>query len=93
MFTRTLTAYKATAYTAKTDFKTKKAEFVELGTVEFLGTSPSKTDIRKAFAENGISVPKGTEFDLVEIEKATYGCTMEEFLEIAQKIEVIDNEQ
>lgn len=93
MFTRTLTTYKATAYTSKVDFKTKTAQIVELGTVEFLGTSPSKTDIRKAFAENGVTVPKGTEFDLVEVEKTTYGCTMEEFLEIAQKIEVVSEEK
>ena len=91
MITRTISTYKATAYTSKVDFKTKTAQIEELGTVEFLGTSPSKTDIRKAFAESGHAVPKGTDFDVVEVEKATYACSLDDFLECAQKVEVVSD--
>lgn len=92
MFTRTLTTYKATAYKTVTDLATKTATVQEIGEVQFVGTTPTKTDARRAFQEEGIALPKGTEIEIVELKKELWGCTIEEFLEVATLIGKGDGE-
>lgn len=87
MFTRTLTTFKATAIEVKKDVSTMTATMQPIASVTFVGTSPTKTDARKAFQEQGYTIPKGTDITIEEVKKVVYGCTLEEFLEIATPIE------
>lgn len=86
MFTRTITTYKATAVNLKmVDFK----PVVDvIGEIEFIGTSPTKADVRKAFAVQGINVPRGTEIQIQEVDSQTYACTLEQFMSVAKPVDV-----
>ena len=85
MFTRTITTYKATAYTIK--WVDGKPEAAELGSAEFVAASASKTDARKALKAAGVNCPRGTEVIIDEVEQVVYGMSVEEFMQHAQPIE------
>ena len=87
LFTRTITTYEATAYNTVLDTETMQASVEKIATVHFKGTSPSKTDARKAFQEQGYTIPRGTEIVMKVVKDEKYACTLEEFLEVAQKID------
>lgn len=92
MLTRTLTKFRATAYEVKANLDEGTATVEKLHEVTFMGTSASKTDARKAFSEQGYTIARGTEIKIEEVEKTLYGCTVEEFLEIAQPIEQVEEQ-
>lgn len=86
MITRTINTYKATAIELK--FVSGKAVSNIIGEIQFVGTTPTKADIRKAFAAKGIKVPRGTEIQLEELSTQVYACTLEQFMSVAKPIDV-----
>lgn len=84
MITRTLTTYEAVAI--KLEYKQGQAVATEIARVQYEGTSASKAAARKAFAANGIAIPRGCEFEINEKIKRTYGVSVEEFMAHAQLI-------
>lgn len=90
LFTRTLNTFEATAVKSNIDPETMTATVDPIATVHYVATSPSKTEARKAFAEHGYTIPKGTDIIQKAVKEVRYGCTIEEFLEIAQPIEDTD---
>lgn len=86
LFTRTITTFEATAYNTVLDTETMQASVEKIATVHFQGTTATKTEARKAFQEQGYTVPKGTEIVIKPVKEIKYACTLEDFLEIAQPI-------
>ena len=86
LFTRTITTFEATAYNTVLDTETMQASVEKIATVHFQGTTSTKTEARKAFQEQGYTVPKGTEIVIKPVKEIKYACTLEDFLEIAQPI-------
>lgn len=86
MFTRTISTYKATAVNLKLVDGKPVADV--MGEIEFVGTSPTKADVRKAFAVQGINVPRGTEIQVEEVDSQTYACTLEQFMSVAKPVDV-----
>lgn len=87
MITRTVSVYKATAYTVETDMATKTAKFNEIGSVEFKGMSAPKAAIRKAFKDVGIEVPRGTEFEVEVVGEEKWGMDLDTFMANAHRID------
>lgn len=87
MITRTISVYKATAYAVETDVATKSAKFVEVGTVTFKGMSAPKGAIRKAFADAGNPVPKGTVFEVEVVGEEKWGMDLDTFMANAHRID------
>lgn len=86
MIKRTLTTYKVKAI--QLDYKDGQAVADVIGEIEMVGNSISATEARKAFATNGIDVPRGCKIEFTELESILYGCTTEQFLSVAKPIEV-----
>ena len=90
MLTRTLTKFRATAYDVKADLDAGTAEIQKIADVTFMGTSATSTDARRAFTDQGYTIARGTKIKIEELEKTVYGCSIEDFLEIASPIEQND---
>ena len=91
MFTRTITTFKATAYTIEWVDNTPKAK--KLGEAVFVGSNATKTDARAALKAAGIACPRGTEVRIETVEEVVYGMSVEEFMQHAKPIERAANEQ
>lgn len=87
MITRTVSIYKATAYKADFDVNTMSADVTELGSVEFRGMSAPQGVIRKAFADVGHPVPKGTKFRVEAIGEERWGMDLDTFMANAHRID------
>lgn len=85
MFTRTVSTYKVTAYKLSMEDGVPTSE--PLGTAEYVGTSVSKTQARKALSYAGYIIPKGAHIEVEKVNEAVYGCTVEEFLSVAHLVE------
>lgn len=85
MFTRTITTYKATAYTIK--WVDGKPEADKLGEAEFVATNASKTEARAALKAAGVHCPRGTEVRIDELESVVYGMSVDEFMQHAYPVE------
>lgn len=90
LFTRTITTFEATAVDVVLDPNTLETRAEPIATVHYDATAASKTEARKAFAEQGYTIPKGTEIVQKPVKETRYACSLEDFLEIAQPIEVKD---
>lgn len=87
MITRTVSIYKATAYKADFDVNTMSADVTELGSVEFRGMSAPNGVIRKAFADAGNPVPKGTKFKVEVIGDEKWGMDLDTFMANAHRVD------
>lgn len=85
MFTRTLTTYEANAFTI--DVQDGEAITKSLGHCSYIGTHASIAEARKALKAAGIEIPRGAKIIVKELESATYGCSVEEFMTVAKVIE------
>lgn len=85
MFTRTITTYKATAYTIK--WVDGKPEADELGSAEFVSSNANRTEARAALKAAGVACKRGTEIRIDELESVVYGMSVEEFMQHAKPIE------
>lgn len=85
MFTRTLTTYEANAFTI--DVENGEAVTKSLGHCSYIGTHASQAEARKALKAAGVEVPRGAKVIVKELESATYGCTVEDFMSVAKVIE------
>ena len=85
MFTRTITTFKASAYTIEWEGETPKAKL--LGSAEFVGSNASKTDARAALKAAGVECKRGTEVRIEEVEQVVYGMSVEEFMQHAKPVE------
>ena len=85
MFTRTITTYKATAYTIK--WVNGKPEADKLGEAKFSASNASKTEARAALKAAGVPCPRGTEIRIDEIESVVYGMSVDEFMQHAYPVE------
>lgn len=84
MITRTVKRFAAKAYEiAEVE---GVPELREIARVEYVAATDSKTAARKAFAAQGVELPKGTTIYVTEIESILYGCELEAFLEIAKPL-------
>ena len=87
MVTRTLTTFEVKAEKVVVNRKERKFESHVVGTAEVTSLGkPTRKGIVAAFAENGIHIEKGTEFEFTPIAYTTYGCTLEDFLSVAHVI-------
>lgn len=84
-FTRTLTTYKATAYTVDLD-DSLTPTVNEIGTVEFVSTRGTATEARKAFQDNGIALKRGTKIKIVPIKETVYACSFDDFMSVASPV-------
>ena len=85
MFTRTITTFRASAYTIEWEGETPKAKL--LGQAEWVASNASKTDARAALKAAGVNCPRGTEVRIEEVEQVVYGMSVEEFMQHARSIE------
>lgn len=85
MFTRTVKLNRATAY--KLEKVNGEYVGVPFAEVEYNGATDGEGEARKAFKDNGITVPRGCKVDVEVIREDVYGCTVEEFMAIAHIIE------
>lgn len=90
MIKRTFNTYRVTAIGL--DFKDGKPVVNELGTIELIDTKVSTTTARKAFAANGIDLPRGCKFDLQVVNSALYGISTEDFIKHAKVLSIADSE-
>lgn len=91
MFTRTVTTWKATAYTI--DVKDGKPNVKTIGSVEYVSASTSKTEARSALINAGFSIPRGTTVEFAKVSEETYGMSVDEFMLYAHRIEKKDVEE
>lgn len=85
MFTRTITTFKATAYSIK--WVDGKPEADELGSATFAATHASKTEARAALKAAGVTCPRGTEVRIDKLEEVVYGMTVEQFMQHARPVQ------
>ena len=88
MFTRTVTTWKATAYSI--DEETLKVKAI--GAVEYQAASTGKTEARAALIAAGYDVPRGTTVKIEKVSEETYGMSVDEFMLHAHRIEKVDAE-
>lgn len=84
MITRTFKTFKAQAI--KLDYENGKPTAKVLGECEFVGTSPSKTEVRKALREAGVNVPKGTKINVEVVAETILGMDESTFAYYAQEV-------
>lgn len=84
--TRTVKKFRATAISANLKART----FETVGVVEFSGTHATATIARKAFADEGMKLAKGTQVEIEEVGSITYACELEDFISISQVISEAD---
>lgn len=84
--TRTVKRFRATAVKANI----KERTFESVGEVEFSGTHATATIARKAFADNGMKIAKGTQIEIEEVGSVTYACELEDFISISHVISEAD---
>ena len=84
MISRTFTTYKATA--KNVEWKDGKPIAHEIGSCIFEGTSPTKTEVRKAMRAQGIEVKRGTQIFVEKISERILGMDEEVFIANAQEI-------
>lgn len=85
MFTRTITTFRASAYSIEWEGETPKAKL--LGQAEWVASNASKTDARAALKAAGVNCPRGTEVRIETVEETVYGMSVEEFMQHARPIE------
>lgn len=85
MFTRTITTFKATAYSIK--WVEGKPEADELGSAVFVATNASKTEARAALKAAGVTCPRGTEVRIDKVDEVVYGMSVDEFMQHAKPVE------
>lgn len=84
LITRTLTTYKAKA--CKLGIVDGNPVCDVISECEYLATRDSASEARKAFKAQGLPCPKGCTIIVNELDTASYGATLEDFLTIAQKL-------
>jgi len=83
MFTRKIYTYEVTAVMANA----KERTFEEIARVTYQSTKESKTEARKEFKRQlGLELRKGVSLEFNVVDTITYGCTMDEFMSVANPI-------
>lgn len=84
-FTRTLTTFEATAFTVDLDDNLTPTVNT-IASVKFMATRAGTTEARKAFAENGYTIKRGSRIKIVPVEEVVYACDLDDFMKIATPI-------
>lgn len=85
LITRTLSVYRVTAYREVWDDagNGKREAYAQC---ECVGSSLSPVQARAALMDNGYKCPRGTYVKIDAIDSALYGCTLSDFLTVAQLV-------